>query len=59
MYFQACQIIANSGTYQFYDTGTQDSVTFSTVTGADVGIVDMNTDVVVAKYTSADGTRLD
>lgn len=40
-----------------YDAGTQESVTFYTITGEDVGIVDMMSDVVIAKYTSGDGAR--
>ncbi|KAH3720319.1 cation-dependent mannose-6-phosphate receptor-like [Dreissena polymorpha] len=53
----ACQIIFINGVYQFYDTGVQNSVTFSTVPGTSLGIQDHPGNVVVAKYTSADGAR--
>lgn len=53
----ACQVIDQSGTYQFYDTGTQDSVSFYTAPARDVGLQDIDTDVVVAKYTSKDAAR--
>ncbi|XP_053374166.1 uncharacterized protein LOC123531100 [Mercenaria mercenaria] len=52
----ACQIIGDVGTFQFYDTGTQDSVTFYTENANNVGL-QLDTDVVIAKYTSGDAVR--
>lgn len=52
----ACQVIGDVGTFQFYDTGTQDRVTFYTEKAQNVGL-DLDSDIVVAKYTSADAAR--
>ncbi|KAH3720317.1 uncharacterized protein LOC127855608 [Dreissena polymorpha] len=53
----ACLFIYIDGDYQLYDTGVQNSVTFSTVPGTSLGIKDHPENVVVAKYTSGDGAR--
>jgi len=52
----ACQIIDLGSTFQYYDTGTQDSVEFYTAQGSDVGI-SVEGEVVVAKYTARDNAR--
>jgi hypothetical protein len=42
---------------QFYDTGKQDSVTFYTEVGKNVGFPDIDGDVLIAKYVSNDKAR--
>lgn len=52
----ACQVIDTGGSFQFYDTGTQDSVKFLSVSGREVEL-DTDDTVVVAQYESQDGGR--
>ena len=53
---QACQVIESGGSFQFYDTGTQDSVKFFTTIGTEV-MLDTDDTVVVAQYEAEGGGR--